>query len=100
MKTLSHESRELELYIENTEAFYATLERLTAGHWNKGSFDIEKGIKGAMHTVNRAAKQYKIEFGSITDSWSTMFSASDRKATAESLVRGLVEECKLGNYGA
>ena len=28
----------------------------------------------------------------------SVFSMDDRKLTAESLVRGIIEECKLGNY--
>jgi len=98
MITETIESRELELYIDNTEHLHSAIVKLVTGKWSKGVFDLDKGIKGAMYTVNRGAKEYCREFGCFNDSWNKMFTMKDRELCAESLVRGIIEECKIGNY--
>ena len=94
----SHESREIELYTENTEAFFKAIENQVVKFSKAGTFTLDKGIKGAMHTINRAAKQYVLEFGCIHDKWNHMFSKKDREVAAENIVRSIRDEFKLGNY--
>jgi len=92
------ESRELELYIENEKAWIERIEAMAVKRLKAGTFDLTLGIKGAMHTANLAAKDYKLHFGSMTDKWSDMFTKKDRELACESILLGIVAEYKLGNY--
>jgi len=98
MENQSIESRELELYIANEQAWIERIQTMAVKRLKTGTFDLTMGIKGAMHTVNLAAKDYKLHFGSMTDKWSDMFPKKDREQAAENLLIGIVAEFKLGNF--
>ena len=92
--TLSAEARELELYATNVEAFIVPVVKNLAKH-----FSLDKAI----HSIERycltpAAKQYKLEMGSMTQSWHQMFPKNVRLEAAESIALEIIAEFKLGNF--
>ena len=95
----SEAARELELYATNVEAYiYPVISNLSK-HWKKGNFSLDLAIKSIeRYCLIPAAKQYKIEHGSMTDSWHKMFPKSVRLEAAETIARQWVEEFKLGNF--
>ena len=97
--SLSTEARELELYATNVEAYIQPVLKNLAKHYKKGNFSLDKAI----HSIERycltpAAKQYKLEMGSMTQSWHSMFPKAVRLEAAESIARQTIEEFKLGNF--
>lgn len=85
-----HAARELELSIDNTEAFYKmkiAIFKNYALKKDKGQFLFDKAIKGFLPLVARAAKTYVREFGSMGDKWQNMFSVVTRKHVAEHFVK-------------
>ncbi len=67
----SHEARELQLYIDNTEAYY------------KETFIFDKAAKGFQGLILTAAKSYVREHGSMGDKWSNVFGVIARKHVAD-----------------
>jgi len=99
---MSHEATELELYMMNTNSVYLayvvpTL-RMLSRHWKRGNFDKDKALKAFLDATTQAAKSYAREHGSMFDSWSNMFSLSDRKRVDESLFDMYIVEIKAGDY--
>ena len=97
--TLSTEARELELYATNVEAFITPVVKNLAKHYKRGNFSLDKAI----HSIERycltpAAKQYKLEMSSMTQSWHSMFPKSVRLEAAESIALEIIAEFKLGNF--
>ena len=97
--TLSTEARELELYATNVEAFIVPVVKNLAKHYKRGNFSLDKAI----HSIERycltpAAKQYKLEMGSMTQSWHQMFPKNVRLEAAESIALEIIAEFKLGNF--
>ena len=97
--TLSTEARELELYATNVEAFICPVVKNLAKHYKRGNFSLDKAI----HSIERycltpAAKQYKLEFGSMTETWHQMFPKNVRLEAAESIALEIIAEFKLGNF--
>ena len=97
--TLSTEARELELYATNVDAYITPVIKNLAKHWKRGNFSLDRAI----HSIERycltpAAKQYKLEMGSMTDSWHRMFPKAARLEAAESIARQVVDEFRLGNF--
>lgn len=91
----------LELYATNTESYIRPIMRTLSKKHRAGIFDYER----ALHAVERyclvpAAKQYKREFGSMTDSWSGMFPKAIREQAAKNIVDHALVEFRLGNYWA
>ena len=95
---LSIEARELELYFENSEWLIKPSTIALGKAHKSGEFDYERALKFLTNRCREAAKQYALEFGSMTDSWQSMFSVADRKACAESILEGMLAEFHLGNY--
>lgn len=90
---------ELELYATNTSAFISPVMRTLSKKHRTGNFDLDRAIAYVdRYCLIPAAKQYKREFGSMTDSWQGMFPKAIRLVAAESIVRSAVAEFKLGNY--
>jgi hypothetical protein len=92
-------ARELELYTTNVAAWIAPVVKTLSKKWRQGVFDYGRAVA----YVNRyalvpAAKQYKMEYGSMATSWHQMFDKPTRDKAAESIVAHWVEEFKLGNF--
>lgn len=85
-----HAARELELSIDNTQAYYKQKIVIFTNYAKKedaGKFLYDKAIKGFLPLVTTAAKQYMREFGSMGDKWQNTFSVVTRKHVAEHLVK-------------
>ena len=96
---LSVDARELELYATNTEAYIKPVVQNLSKHYKRGNFSLDRAI----HSIERycltpAAKQYKLEFGSMSTAWHEMFPKAVRLEAAESIARSWVDEFKLGNF--
>ena len=96
---LSDTARELELYATNEDAFFKPVVKTLGKKHMNGKFNYERAI----HCVERycltpAAKQYKLENGSMTQSWHSMFPKSVRLEAAYFIVDELLEEFRIGNY--
>ena len=96
---MSEAATELELYATNVKAYmHPTIKNLSKHH-RGGDFSLDLAI----HAIERyclipAAKQYKLEHGSMSDSWYSMFPKPVRLEAAESIARQWVAEFRLGNY--
>lgn len=98
-ETLDSIVAELELYATSTECFIAPVMRTLSKKHRAGIFDYERAIYAVeRYCLIPAAKQYKREFGSITDSWSGMFPKTVRAQAAKNIVDHALTEFRLGNY--
>jgi len=98
-ETLDSIVAELESYATNTECFIAPVMRTLSKKHRAGIFDYERAIYAVeQYCLIPAAKQYKREFGSMTDSWSGMFPRAIRKQAAKNIVDHALVEFGLGNY--
>lgn len=100
-ENLTHEMIELELYTKNNvgRAYYDPSYKTLGKFHKEGTFSLDRAIA----YLNRqcllpSAKQYLLEFGSMTDSVKNIFPASDRLKLAEYMALEMVAEFKLGNY--
>ena len=90
------ESRELALYTINTGEIYrgqtqAVIANL-ARKMKQGKFDAVLAVKAFEHVAEDAAKQYQKEFGTPGQSYTKMFSKSDRKLAAEEMLEHYMEQ--------
>ena len=97
--SLSDAARELELYADNVEAFIVPVLRNLSKHHKRGDFSLDLAI----HAIERycltpAAKQYRLEHGSIATAWHEMFPKVVRLEAAEAMAQRYAAEFKLGNY--
>ena len=102
MDFTTHEATELYLHASNDQGCYRAwllpayqnLER----KWRKGTFNYDLGLKLlTRYTLPAIAKNYRLEFGSMTDSWARMFPPAVREEVAEALLEVLVCELRIGN---
>jgi hypothetical protein len=92
-------SRELELYATNVECWIAPVIRTLSRKWRQGVFDYGRAIAYvSRYALVPAAKQYKLEYGSMSTPWHKMFDKSTRDLAAEAIVTQWVAEFKLGNF--
>lgn len=92
-------ARELELFATNVEAFYMPVYRTLSRKYQKGVFSLDLAIKAIeRYCLTPAAKQYKLEYGSMTSKWYEMFPKSTRLEAAETIALSMVSEFKLGNF--
>jgi hypothetical protein len=92
-------SRELELYATNVECWIAPVIRTLSRKWQQGVFDLDRAIAYvSRYCLVPAAKQYKLEYGSMRTPWHQMFDKSTRDLAAEAIVTQWVAEFKLGNF--
>lgn len=97
--TLSTEAHELELYATNVDEYITPVVKNLAKHWKRGNFSLDRAIQSIeRYCLTPAAKQYKLEMGSMTDSWHSMFPKAARLEAAESIARQVVDEFRLGNF--
>ena len=101
MKTITDESRELELYIVNDRELYRqqtqAIQNSLRKKFEKGVYDHQKAPKLWGYLVESGAKKYCLEFGSKCDKWFEMFPVSARKEAAQSLADSWKVEMELGN---
>ena len=96
---MSDSAYELELYATNVEAFIMPTVRNLAKHYKRGNFSLDKAIYAIeRYCLIPAAKQYKLEHGSMTQSWHSMFPKNVRLEAAESIAKQYHAEFKLGNF--
>ena len=97
--TLSTEARELELYATNVECWIKPVINILSNKHRAGIFDYDKALLAVDgYCLVPAAKQYKLEHGSMTTKWSDMFPANVRAEAAVSIVDSWLEEFRIGNY--
>ena len=90
---LSHEAKELILWVENTEYFYSTINKSFTRHLKRGDFSYDRAHKWLVFTLLRsAAKDYHLANGSMADHWTTIFPISVRKEAADYLVTSVKTE--------
>ena len=98
-KEMSAEARELELYATNVECWLKPVIKTLSKKHRAGVFEYGKALVAVeRYCLVPAAKQYALEFGSMTQRWSDMFPKSARQEAAESIVDSWVSEFRLGNY--
>lgn len=92
-------SRELELYATNVECWIKPVIRTLSKKWRQGIFDYGKAVAYVdRYALVPAAKQYKLEYGSMATPWHEMFDKQTRTTAAESIVSSWVSEFKIGNF--
>lgn len=93
-------ARELQLYACNfSEAHYNTVGKTLSKFHKQGTFNLDRAIGYIdRFLLIPAAKDYKQSYGSMRDSWNTMFPKPTRSHAAESIAREFVAEFRLGNY--
>jgi hypothetical protein len=99
LSKLSDEARELELYATNVECWIMPVIKTLSKKHRAGIFNYHKALLAVdRYCLIPAAKQYKLEHGSMTTKWSTMFPANVRAEAAVSIVEGCLDEFRMGNY--
>jgi hypothetical protein len=92
-------ARELELYATNVRCWIAPVVHTLSRKWKAGIFDLDRAIAYVdRYCLVPAAKQYKLEYGSMATPWHAIFDKSTRREAAESIVTHRVTEFKLGNF--
>jgi hypothetical protein len=92
-------ARELELYACNVESWIAPVIKTLSKKHRAGVFELERAINYVdRYCLVPAAKQYRLEFGGMTDRWQDLFPKAVRQQAAESIVQSWVAEFRLGNY--
>ena len=92
-------ARELELYATNVQAWIAPVIKTLSKKHRAGVFEYGKALAYVdRYCLIPAAKQYRLEFGGMTDRWSDLFPKPVREQAAAAIVDGWVAEFRLGNY--
>lgn len=91
---MSHEARELALWIENTAEFYHGMVEPTirslARHRRRGGYESAKAVKQWRRVADRAAHDYAKAYDRERN-WNRMFSVADRDACAVYLEDAMLE---------
>lgn len=96
---LSEAAKELELYATNVKAFIHPVIQTLSRHHRSGDFHYDRAIACIeRYCLVPAAKQYKMEHGSMTETWHSMFPKPVRMEAAESICDHWIAEFRLGNY--
>lgn len=84
-EAMSHDARELALWIENTAEIYQQLAeptiRTLARHMKRGAYEAAKAVKAWRRVADRAAKHYAKTYD-FERNWNRIFSVADREACA------------------
>ena len=92
-------ARELQLYAQNVESWYAPIIRTLSKKHRAGVFDYGRAVDYVdRYCLTPAAKQYRREFCSMADHWADVFPKHVRQAAAAAIVAESLAEFKLGNY--
>lgn len=96
----SHAAVELELYVFNDSAvyraYYLPVCRSLARRYKDGTFNRDLALRSMRRCADAAAKQYRLEHGSMTSKWNEMFPTGDRDRVAETLVDHLLDALRNG----
>lgn len=99
---MTHEARELELYIDNTAELYrqqtVPIQKNLSKKWKAGKYDHEKAKKLWGYLAESGAKLYVKEHCSSSDKWHDIFSVADRKECASALADSWKAEMACGNF--
>ena len=98
---LTQEMIELEQYTKHNvgRAYYEPSYKTLGKFHQTGTYNLDRAIAYLdRYCLTPAAKQYVLEFGSMTDSIKNMFPKADRLKLAEYLALEMVVEFRLGNY--
>ena len=90
----SHEARELQLYIDNTQAYYKQKIAIFTNYAkkkDKGTFVFDKAPQGFKGLLVTAAKSYVREHGSMHDKWQNIFGMIARKHVADAFSREFLD---------
>jgi hypothetical protein len=100
-ENLTHDMIELLLYVQNNagRAYYEPAYK-TLGKFHKAnSYNLDRAIAYIdRYCLLPAAKQFLLEFGTMTDAVKYLFPKSDRLKLAEVMALEMIGEFKLGNY--
>lgn len=103
--TLSHEARELFLWIDNTEEVFRQMVEPTvktlARHWKRGNYSATKAVVAWRRVADFAAKHYAKTF-SLERDWNRMFPVDTRNECASYMERAMYgsvfeEAGRIGN---
>jgi hypothetical protein len=101
METMTHEAKELELYIENDADLYRQQTKPIQDNLRRkfkaGKYQHDLAPKLWSYLVENGAKKYCNEFCSNDQKWFQLFTPSIRKEVAQSLADFWLAELKLGN---
>jgi len=101
METITHEARELELYIDNTAELYrqqtVPIQRNLSKKFKAGKYDHEKAKKLWGYLAEEGAKRYCKEFADGRD-WFKVFDVASRKECACALADSWKSEMECGNF--
>jgi hypothetical protein len=92
-------ARELELYATNVEGWIAPVIKTLSKKFRAGIFDYGRAVAYVdRYCLIPAAKQYQLEFGSLTTRWFDLFPKPVRQKAAAQIVDGWLAEFRLGNF--
>ena len=98
-KNPEHETRGLELFIDNDAELYhqrtVPIQKNLVKKKLAGKFDINKAPKLFGYLVEAGAKKYAQDFGGT---WNKIFSVQDRKSVAQAMAREFDEAYRVGDY--
>lgn len=98
---LTQEMIELEQYTKHNvgRAYYEPAYKTLGKFHQDGTYNLDRAIAYLdRYCLLPSAKQYLLEFGSMSDSVKVMFPRSWRIQLAEYMALEMVGEFKLGNY--
>ena len=98
--TMESQVEELAMYACNfSEEHYNYMGRKLSAAWRNGDWSQEWALNMLLiDLVIPAAKDYKREFGSMTQSWHEMWPGAVRGAVTCQMYDHFVDEFKLGNF--
>jgi hypothetical protein len=101
-RAMSHDARELELYIESDGDLYrqqhAPIIKNLMRRWSRGTYDFTKSIKLFMYLVDAGAKKYVQEFGTPGLPWHKQFPKRVRLEVAMSMAETFKSGAEAGDY--
>lgn len=95
----SHAFTELTLYVENSEHLIRQAYLALGRFYKKGQFSYDRGLAYiSRYIVATGAKEYNLQYGSMTQPWHKQFPKALRDSVSESLLNGIIAEFRLGNF--
>lgn len=93
-------ARELELYACNfSESHYNTVGRTLTKFYKKDTLSFDRAVAFIeRYLLVPAAKDYQLNYGSLTTSWNSTFPKAERMVAAESIAHAFMSEFRLGNF--
>jgi hypothetical protein len=93
-------ARELELYACNfSGSHYNTVGKTLSKFYKQGTYSHDRAVAYVeRYLLIPAAKDYKLCYGSMTDTWQGLFNKPTRVAAADAIALSFVSEFRLGNF--